>query len=66
MIDPTDADLGRSVVYQAGHPGAELEDGIITSFNDTAVFVRYRGDLHSKGTSREDLRWAFGRKEPAS
>lgn len=31
------------------------EDGMITSVNDTYVFVRYAGDQHSKATSPEDL-----------
>lgn len=34
-----------------------MEEGVITSFNDAVIFVRYRGDNHSKATSREDLEW---------
>jgi hypothetical protein len=59
MIEPTDKDIGRGVVYTGNHyPGGELEEGTITSFNDSAVFVRYRGDLRSKATSPQDLEWA--------
>jgi len=57
MIDPTVKDVGRKVVYQARHPNAEREEGVITSFNDHSVFVRYGSDVHSKATSREDLEW---------
>lgn len=57
MINPQTVDVGRKVVYRARHPSAELEEGIITSFNDTCVFVRYGADSGSKGTRREDLEW---------
>jgi hypothetical protein len=55
MIDPTEADIGRSVLY------LHTERGIITSFNSSYVFVRYNGDLHSKATRREDLSWTSPR-----
>lgn len=64
MIDPTADDVGRSVVYQRGWIDShgcchlKLDDGVITSFNDTCVFVRYGSDKHSKGTRRQDLTWA--------
>lgn len=57
MINPTTDDVGRKVVYRARHPNAELEEGVITSFNETCVFVRYGADVHSKGTDRRDLEW---------
>lgn len=57
MIDPTVDDVGRKVVYRARHPNAELHEGVITSFNETCVFVRYGADVHSKGTKRDDLEW---------
>lgn len=58
MIEPTEADIGRGVVYTGNrYPDGKLEDGEITSFNEHSVFVRYRGDRHSKGTAREDLEW---------
>lgn len=53
---PTEEDIGRGVVYMPGH-GQTNEDGIITSVNDSYVFVRYAGDIHSKATRYEDLRW---------
>lgn len=58
MIEVTINDIGRVVIYRAHHPGAEREEGVITSFNDTCVFVRYGRDKHSKGTARRDLEWA--------
>ena len=58
MIEPTEEDIGRKVIYNARHPNAPDEYGRITSYNDSAVFVRYNphGDT-SQATSREDLRW---------
>lgn len=58
MIDPTQKDIGRTVVYRARHPGAQAEDGVLTSFNDKYVFARYGRDATSKGARREDLEWA--------
>jgi hypothetical protein len=66
MIEPTEDDIGRAVVY-TGHrryPGGVLEEGVITSFHDRAVFVRYGADKHSKATSRADLEWV--RRTPSA
>jgi hypothetical protein len=58
MIEPGKEDIGRAVLYTGNrHPGGKPEDGIITSFNDHAVFVRYGADKHSKATNRQDLEW---------
>ena len=58
MIEPTEADIGRKVVYTGNrHPGGELEEGVITSFNSATVFVRYGSKVHSQGTNRLDLEW---------
>ena len=60
MINPSEADIGRAVVYTGNrYPGGKPEQGVITSFNDYAVFVRYGADKGSKGTSRADLEWAI-------
>jgi hypothetical protein len=62
MIEPTEKDIGRAVVYTGNrYPGGKPEDGIITSFNSLAVFVRYRGDSHSKATHYSDLEWSAAR-----
>jgi hypothetical protein len=60
MIDPKAEDVGRLVLYTGnrGWNGPE-EEGVITSFNDSCVFVRYHGKLHAQGTSREDLEWSL-------
>ena len=58
MVDPTEADIGRKVIYTGNrHPGGQLEEGVITSFNEWFVFVRYDSETTSKGTSRQDLEW---------
>ncbi|KKL84629.1 hypothetical protein LCGC14_1962860 [marine sediment metagenome] len=58
MINPTKADIGRSVVYLPKH--GEEEAGLITSFNQSVVFVRYRYDKSEQtiATYRKDLVWA--------
>lgn len=62
MISPTESDVGRDVLY-APRPGCH-EVGTITSFNDAFVFVRYRGDAHSKATPRGALEWAHVAFDP--
>lgn len=58
MIIPNQKDVGRLVIYQRESSQTGCRFGIITSFNDYCVFVRYGEDQHSKGTRREDLEWA--------
>jgi len=58
-IWPTDEDVGRGVVYTA-HEAAKPEDGVVTSFNDVFVFVRYGADKGSKATRPQDLQWLSG------
>jgi len=55
MIEPQETDIGRMVIYVGGF---DEEEGIITSFNDKYVFVRYGSEKDSKATRREDLIWA--------
>jgi hypothetical protein len=58
VIKPTDKDIGRAVRYQPRY--RVMEDGVITSFNDSYVFVRYGLDKHSQATRREELSWVNG------
>lgn len=55
MIDPSQNDIGRSVIYLAGTDRSE--EGTITSLGTDYVFVLYRGDRHAKATRRRDLTW---------
>ena len=57
MIDPIVDDIGRKVIYRTRIFTVEPQEGVITSFNETCVFVRYGSDVHSKGTDRHDLEW---------
>jgi hypothetical protein len=58
MIEPTEADIGRRVVYIGNrHPGGKLEYGVITHITSVYVFVRYGNERSSKATRREDLEW---------
>ena len=58
ISDLTEADKGRQVVYH-GNYGGPLEFGIITSWNDKYIFVRYGVGATSAATSPEDLTWAW-------
>jgi hypothetical protein len=58
MIEPTEADIGRSVLYTGNRfVGGKTERGVITGFNHWTVFVRYGSDAHAKATGRENLEW---------
>jgi hypothetical protein len=58
VIEPTDADIGRAVLYTGNrYPGGKVERGKITGLTALGVFVRYTGDRHAKSTLREDLEW---------
>jgi hypothetical protein len=56
MIDPKPKDIGRKVVYRPCD-GSKPEEGVITTFNKSFVFVRYGKDVGAKATYREDLEW---------
>jgi len=61
MINPTEEDIGRGVIYQASYPDAPREDGVITSINEYVIFVHYKNQHPSapgQATSREDLEWS--------
>lgn len=59
----TDDDLGAQVTYVPMHAGGDrnhpdVEHGVITSFNDKFVFVRYAKVGSGVATDPRDLRWA--------
>ena len=51
--------IGKRVVYTPLNSRGVQEEGVITSFNDIFIFVRYDGDTHSKATYPHDLEWWF-------
>lgn len=55
MIEPIDKDIGRRVTYRP--IVGDVQEGIITSFNDYCIFVRYGTSVTSQATFREDLFW---------
>lgn len=55
-IKVTASDIGRGVVYRTA-PNFEPEQGVITSFNDKYVFVRYGNGLRGVATDPDDLDW---------
>lgn len=64
MIDPKPEDVGRGVVYRDSFTRAPMP-GVITSFNEHSVFVRYQGQFVAatgQATLREDLEWLLPRE----
>lgn len=57
MIEPTEGDLGRRVIYRPRHTTAWWEEGVVTSFNERYVFVRYGTQTTSMATLCEELEW---------
>jgi hypothetical protein len=55
MINPTIDDIGRKVNYR--DRSGYSREGVITSFNEFYVFVRYGNDCTSKGTQRRNLEY---------
>jgi ribosomal protein L35AE/L33A len=54
-LEEASHNIGFRVVYR---PRVGIvEEGVITSVGRENVFVRYRGDLHSKATHPADLEW---------
>ena len=56
--DLKESDVGRGVIYTGnrGWNGPD-EAGVISSFNDANVFVRYDGKRQAQATSPADLEW---------
>ncbi len=52
-----DADKGRLVTYHPGHGGTEA--GVISSWNDKFIFVRYTSGSTAAATDPTDLTWQF-------
>ncbi len=62
MITPTEEDIGRIVLYDRKWSPVDTEIGIITSFNDKYVFVRYARQhptANGEATCREHLEWVL-------
>lgn len=59
-IEVTKDDIGRAVEYTDPYRDKAHErkqQGIITSFNESYVFVRYGSGDTSQATKRKDLNW---------
>jgi hypothetical protein len=55
-LDLARQNIGRRVLYTPPQRlGRPVEPGVITSVNDTFVFVLYQGSKHSAATRPEDL-----------
>lgn len=62
MSTEIDTLIGRQVVYNAGHPNAPNEQGMVTGVNSHAVFVNFGRGSTSAGCSPFDLTLLDGRK----
>lgn len=58
-LDEARENIGRTVIYQAPHPGAKLEVGVISSVNCDYIFVRYGEQTTAQATRPDDLRFQF-------
>jgi hypothetical protein len=56
----TEHDRGREVVFDS--PGSKMEFGIVSSWNDRFIFVKYNGSQQSQATNPEDLRFSMGQE----
>lgn len=56
-IKPATELIGSKVVYRPFENSSPSlwEEGVITSFNDSFVFVRFGNDVNSKACKKEDL-----------
>jgi hypothetical protein len=57
VIDPKPGDEGRIVIYARLDPHRKTERGVISSWNEHVVFVRYTIGSTGAATLREDLEW---------
>ena len=53
-----DTDRGRKVIYRGW--GREVEDGIITGWNESYVFVQFGNSVTSQACRRDQLEFTFG------
>ena len=67
MIRPTQADVGRHVIYRerGDFPGRKVEESVPTSFNDRYAFVRYGGCSSAATDSKTWSGRTAGQKTPA-
>ncbi|WP_137390186.1 hypothetical protein [Rhodoligotrophos defluvii] len=57
MINPTEKDMWRPVIYTANGPGVEPEVGVIASITEHFVRVHFRGEPNPAACLRENLVW---------
>lgn len=57
----TESDIGREVRYKPwpNCPKGVIEFGVIVSFNQSVIFVRYDGGRNAKGTTPSDLEFVW-------
>lgn len=56
MIDPTEQDIGRKVIYRGW--GGEIEEGVLTSYNSAYIFVRFGTNLTPQACDNDErIEW---------
>lgn len=58
ISDLTPSDTGRNVIYTAHH--GEREEGVISSWNEKYVFVRYGMGSTAAATDPDQLEFSVG------
>ena len=56
LVDLKNSDVGRNVIYTAHH--GEREEGVISSWNDHYVFVRYGRGSTAAATDPDQLEFS--------
>jgi hypothetical protein len=57
LTDLKETDVGRFVIYTAHH--GEREEGVISSWNDTYIFVRYGRGSTAAATDPNQLEFSI-------
>lgn len=58
MIDATESDIGRKVLYRGW--GGEIEEGVLTSFNSAYIFVRFGAGATSQACDNDErIEWVL-------
>lgn len=55
IFEINELDIGKKVIYKEGEYNEEK--GVITSYNNEYIFVKYGNDIQSKSTRIKDLTW---------
>lgn len=58
MIHPVEADIDREVIHRPESAGAAERRGVLSSFNDSYCYVKFKGYALPEALPRNELHWA--------